>query len=805
MKISLNWLKHYVNLENIPLDDLVEKLTLSGLEVEEVVDESARLKNFVVGFVKEKKKHPNADKLSLCVVSTGDEEFQVVCGAPNVEQGQKVIFAKIGAVVPNGGFTIGKAKLRGVESFGMLCSESELEISNDHSGLKILDPSIKEGTLVSEALGLNDVIIEIGITPNRPDALSHIGIARDLSAIYNLDLKYPVISISRETKEQKSILDFASVEIEDAINCPRYSAKVVTGVKIKESPKWLQENLKKIGMRPINNVVDVTNFVMYEMGQPLHAFDLDQLTGRKIIVKSTKEESTFKTLDSKERKLHVGTLMICDSEKPVAIAGVMGGENSEVSNDTKNILIESAYFNPSSIRKTSKYLGLSTDASYRFERGTDPINTLRAAERAASLIAEFGNGSIATGTIDVYPVTINNLEVTLRIKRIERILGYVIPYENIIRILEKLGIGIISRNDTELKVSVPPYRPDIEREIDLIEEVARIYGYDNIPTIDKISSSLSEKYDEAAFVDELKNTAVAMGFFEMVNNPMQSEVSASLTGNKIVLLNPQSQDMLYLRTSLISGALETVSRNIKHGEKNLMLFEIGNIFNKGNDSGINNFGDFTEKTSLLMIITGKEREKEWNGQESIFDFYSLKGFINSFNNKFSLDNVLIDTYYFSGNSNYDYYFTKQAGNNVTGSGGKISKEVLRKFDINQDVYCFEYDICSLLGVLPGKKRSYCELLKFPKVQRDFAFIFDKSVTYSDVIEFIKETTSGLVKSVKLFDLFESDSLGAEKKSMAFALEFYDTEKTLKEDEVDKEFNKLINSISRKFNAKLRGN
>jgi len=805
MKISLNWLKHYVNLENIPLDDLVEKLTLSGLEVEEVVDESARLKNFVVGFVKEKKKHPNADKLSLCVVSTGDEEFQVVCGAPNVEQGQKVIFAKIGAVVPNGGFTIGKAKLRGIESFGMLCSESELELSDDHSGLKILDPSIKEGTLVSEALGLNDVILEIGITPNRPDTLSHIGIARDLCAIYNLDLKYPEISISGETKGEKSILDFASIEIEDAINCPRYSAKVVTGVKIKESPKWLQESLKKIGMRPINNVVDVTNFVMYEMGQPLHAFDLDRLRGREIIVKSTKEESTFKTLDSKERKLHPGTLMICDSEKPVAIACVMGGENSEVSNDTKNILIESAYFNPSSIRKTSKYLGLSTDASYRFERGTDPINTLCAAERAASLIAELGNGSIATGSIDVYPVRINNLEVTLRIKRIERILGYVIPYENIIQILEKLGIGIISQNDTELKVSVPPYRPDIEREIDLIEEVARIYGYDNIPTIDKISSSLSEKYDEAAFVDELKNTAVAMGFFEMVNNPMQSEVAASLTGNKIVLLNPQSQDMLYLRTSLIPGALEAVSRNIKHGEKNLMLFEVGNIFNKGNDTEINNFGDFTERSSLLMIISGKEREKVWNGQESIFDFYSLKGFINSFNNKFSLDNVLIDTYYFSGNSNYDYYFTKQARNNVTGSGGKISKEVLRKFDINQDVYCFEYDIRSLLGVLPGKKRSYIELLKFPKVQRDFAFIFDKSVTYSEVIEFIKETTSGLVKSVKLFDLFESDTLGVEKKSMAFALEFYDTEKTLKEDEVDTEFNKLINSITRKFNAKLRGN
>jgi phenylalanyl-tRNA synthetase beta chain len=805
MKISLNWLKQYVNLENIPLQDLVDKLTISGLEVEDVVDESARLENFVVGIVKEKKKHPNADKLSLCVISTGDEEFQVVCGAPNVEQGQKVIFAKIGAVVPNGGFTIGKAKLRGVESFGMLCSESELELSDDHSGLKILDPSIKEGTLVSDALGLNDVILEIGITPNRPDALSHLGIARDLSAIYNLELKYPENSVPGELKGQKSISDFAYIEIEDAINCPRYSSKVVTEVKIKESPKWLQENLKKIGLRPINNVVDVTNFVMHEMGQPLHAFDLDMLSGNKIIVKSTTEESAFKTLDSKERKLHPGTLMIYDAVKPVAIAGVMGGENSEVSDKTKNILIESAYFKPSSIRKTSKYLGLSTDASYRFERGTDPINTMHAAERAASLIAELGDGNIAVGSIDVYPVKINNLEVTLRIKRIERILGYIIPDENIIRILENLGIGIISSNESELKVSVPPFRPDIEREIDIIEEVARIYGYDNIPAIDKISSSLSEKYDEAAFVDELKNTAVALGFFEMVNNPMQSEASANLTGNKIALLNPQSQDMLYLRTSLIPGALETVSRNIKHGEKNLKLFEVGNVFNKKDETGINNFGDFTEKTSLLMIITGKEKEKEWNSQESIFDFYSLKGFINSFNYKFLFDNVLIDSYYFMGNSIYDYYFVKQAGNSITGLGGKISKEVLRKFDISQDVYCFEYDVTAILATLLVKKRSYSELLKFPKVQRDFAFIFDKSVTYSEVIDFIKETTSGLVKSAKLFDLFESDTLGSDKKSMAFALEFYDLEKTLKEEEVDKEFNKLINSITKKFNAKLRGN
>ena len=802
MKISLNWLKQYVNIDNIPLNEMLNKLTLSGLEIEDVNDESAKLNNIVVGFVKEKKKHPNADKLSLCVVSIGDEDFQVVCGAPNVEAGQKVIFAKIGAVIPHGNFTIAKAKIRGIESFGMLCSESEIELSEDHSGLKILDPSLKEGTPVSEALGLNDVLLEIGITPNRPDALSHYGIARDISAIYNLELKYPAFNLI-ESNQQISKL--ARIEIEDTLNCPRYSSRVVIDVKIKESPFWLKESLRKIGLRPINNVVDVTNFVMHELGQPLHAFDLDRLAGRKIIVKSTLGETTFKTLDSKDRKLTPGTLMICDAEKPVAIAGVMGGENSEVSDKTQNILIESAYFNPSSIRKTSKYLGLGTDASYRFERGTDPHGTMLAANRAAQLIAELGEGKIAAGVIDVYPAKINDKKITLRIGRIEKILGYQVPEDQILQILQKLGIKVQSSNKSELQLSVPPFRPDLEREIDIIEEVARIYGYDNIPTVEKIYSTLAKKYDESAFIDELKSTAVSLGFYEMINNPLQSVTSASLMGNKIALLNPQSQDMAYLRTSLISGALEVVSRNIKHGERNLTLFEIGNVFNKNNSEAINSFNDFAEKTKLILVITGNQSEKEWNNPQIPFDFYSLKGLVNSFNSKFLLDNVLNDSYYFTQNRIFDYSFEKITGNDIIGFGGKVSQQVLKQFDINQDVFCFEYDLHSLQAVLPSGKRHYKDLLKFPKVLRDFAFIFDKSVTYSEVIEYISKTSSGLLKSVKIFDLFENESLGTNKKSMAFALEFYDNDKTLTEEEIDKEFNKLIVSVSNNFNAKLRGN
>jgi phenylalanyl-tRNA synthetase beta chain len=802
MKISLKWLKQYVNIDNIPLNELIEKLTLSGLEVEDVNDESSKLKNIVVGFVKEKKKHPNADKLSLCVISTGNEEFQVVCGAPNVEAGQKVIFAKIGAVIPNGNFTISKAKIRGIESFGMLCSESELELSDDHSGLKILDSNLKEGMPVSDVLGLNDIILEIGITPNRPDALCHYGIARDISALYNIDLKYPDIELNESDKD---ITKIAQIDIEDTVNCPRYSSRVVTNVKINESPEWLKDSLRKIGLRSINNVVDVTNFVMHELGQPLHAFDLDMLAGNKIIVKSTAGESVFKTLDSKERKLPSGTLIICDAEKPVAIAGVMGGENSEVNNHTKNILIESAYFNPSSIRKTSKNLSLGTDASYRFERGTDPEGTINAADRAAKLIAELADGKVAKGVIDVYPSKINDIKITFRIDRIEKVLGYPVPENNIIDILQKLEIIILENNHSEMQLSVPPFRPDLEREIDIIEEVARIYGYDNIPTVEKIYSTLAKKYDESAFVDEVKNTAAALGFFEMINNPLQSASTSSLTGSAIALLNPQSQDMAYLRTSLIAGALEVVSRNIKYGEKNLMLFEVGNVFNKNNTEAINSFEDFTEKTKMLFIISGNENEKLWDKPQTPFDFYSLKGLLISFNNKFLLDNVLIDSYYFNQNSIFDYSIEKKSGDTLVGIGGKVSKDILKKFDINQDVYCFEYDIPSLQSVLPLRKRHYKDLLKYPKVLRDFAFIFDKSVTYSEVIEFIKKTGSGLLKSVNIFDLFESDSLGENKKSMAFALEFYDNDKTLIEDEVDKEFNKLISSVTHNFNAKLRGN
>ena len=802
MKISLNWLKKYIDLSDIPVDKIVSSLTMSGLEVEDIINEVEKYKNFIVGFVKEKKKHPNADKLSVCTVFTGKEELQVICGAPNVETGQKVVFAPIGTLIPNGNFEIKKAKIRGVESFGMICAEDELELSDDHSGIMILDEAKKEGQPITEALGLNDIILEIAITPNRGDALSHIGVARDLAAIFNKELKLTKVELKESSDK---IDDYASIEIEDTVNCPRYSARVVLGVTVKESPEWLKERLTKIGLRSINNVVDVTNYIMYETGQPLHAFDLDMLNGHKIIVRSTKADEKFTTLDSKERKLPVNTLMICDAVKPVAIAGIMGGENSEISLDTKNILIESAHFNPSSIRRSSKLLGLNTEASYRFERWVDPNGTIYAAERTAQLIAELGDGKIVNGLIDNYPNVIEEKEVPVRFARVKKILGYEIPKEKILNILTKLGLKIIFESNTEVRLKVPTSRSDIEREIDLIEEIARINGYDNIPTVERIAVTLGAKLDQSEFAEKIRNTATSLGFFEMINNPLQSEKTASVTGNKIPVLNPQSLDMAFLRTSLIPGALSTVSKNINAGEKDLTLFEIGNVFNKKDESvEIKNFDDFTEEQKILIVLTGRRQQKSWLTEEKANDFYTLKGAVDSILVKISLDNVLSDSYYHNENTIFDYHFIKNHSNKQVGVGGLVKKSVLKQFDIQQDVFCFEFDLEALKSI-KGTGKKYIELLKYPKVFRDFAFIFDNNITYQEVIDFIRKSGSGLLKSVSLFDLFESKALGEDKKSMAFSLEYFSDDRTLTEEEVEKEFLSLISAVSKNFNAKLRGN
>ena len=799
MKISLNWIKEYVNLDGISTEEIVEKLTMSGLEVEDYVDQNKKYSGIIVGLVKDVQKHPNADKLTVCTVYDGKTDLSVVCGAPNVEKGQNVVFAPIGSMIPKGNMEMKKVKIRGVESNGMICAEDELELSDDHSGIMVLNDDFSAGTLISEALKLNDVLLEIAITPNRPDALSHIGVARDLAAIFNRELRIPKLDFQ---ESQQDIKQLASVEIEDKINCPRYSAKVVTGLTIKESPEWLQNKLTKIGLRSINNVVDVTNFILHELGQPLHAFDLDQLAGKKIIVKSFDEELKFTTLDSKERILPRGTMMICDGKREVAIAGVMGGENSEVKESTKNILIESAYFNPTSIRRTSKKLQLSSDSSYRFERGTDPSNTVFAAQRAAQLIASIAGGEIAKGVIDEYPVKVKQKEITFRFARMKKLLGYEVPKADVIKIFQKLGINLLKDMGESLEVIVPTHRPDIEREVDLIEEVARIAGYEKIPVIEKVSITLHKRKDDFDFEDRIRESLVALGCNEMVNNPLIPKKDAEVTGNPIEITNPQSQDMAYLRTSLLISALPVISNNIRKGEKDIAVFELGNVFKKLNEN-LNSFSDFDEKKTLLLILTGKKQSRHWYSAEAEYDIFDLKGLVNVFFSKFSLDNVLNDSYNSIQNKIYDYLFTVNFKDSVVGIGGKLNQNVLKMFDINQPVFSFESDF-NVFQMLSGEKRTFKELLKYPKVYRDFAFLFDKSINYTSVKEFILKESSDILKFVEIFDLFESKEIGEDKKSMAFNLEYFDFNRTLTDEEVDKDFQMLINKVTKNFNAILRG-
>lgn len=800
MKISINWLNDYVNLKNISVSEIVDKLTYAGLEVEEVDDQTRKFENIVIGYVKEVKKHPNADKLSLCRVNDGKDDYSVVCGAPNVAVGQKVAFAKVGAVIPNGGMKLEKVKIRGEVSFGMICSERELGLGDNHEGIMVLDPSLKEGLSFADAMEMNDTILEIAITPNRADALSHIGIARELSALFDLPLKYPDVNLKESGKKSE---DLASVEIKNPDNCPRYIGKVVSNIEIKESPDWLKKRLKSIGSRPINNVVDVTNFILHEVGQPLHAFDLDNLGGKKIIVRDAGKDTKFITLDSKERKLQSNDLMICDANKPVAIAGVMGGENSEVTFSTKNLLIESAYFNPSSIRKTSKNLGLLTDASYRFERGTDPEITKWAARRAAQLIQMTSGGEIAIDEIDVYTNKISPRKCGIRFNRLNKILGYQIGASEVEKILIKLGFIIDKKLPDELTVTVPSYRHDIEREIDLIEEVARIYGYNKIPEVSKISVTLDEKVDHSAFNDRVRELLNSLGYYEIITNSLLSEDIARRFGNAINLLNPQSSEMSHLRTSLIPGLLTTISNNIKVNEKDLQLFELGKVFEKISASNINDFKDFNESEHLLLALTGNRIRNEWFEKDCPFDVYDLTGFVESFLTKI-LPGVTVNMKSMNeSGSRFDNSFDLICQNQNIGFGGSLKKELCTLFDVDQDVYMIQVDLSVLKGISISKK-IFNELLKFPKVYRDVAFVLDVNITSDRVMSIIKEASTNLLHNIKLFDIFQSENLGKGKKSLAFQLEFFNSSRTLTEDEVEKDFRNAIKTVEKIFNAQLRG-
>ncbi len=799
MIISLKWLKEYIDLDDISTDEIVDKLTTSGSEVEEVIDKVKEFKNIVVGKVESVKKHPNADRLSLCEVSDGSETFSVVCGAPNVAAGQLIPFAKVGAIIPNGKFEIKKAKIRGEKSSGMICAEDELGLSEDHTGIMVLDENLTIGESLSNALKLDDVILDISITPNRADSLSHIGLARDLASIFNRKVKYPGIN-SSSNKVNKN--EFAEVIVENTDACPRYSAVVLKGIEVKESPTWLKDKLISVGLRPINNIVDVTNFILHEIGQPLHAFDLNQLAGKKIIVKNNDGETKFTTLDSKERSMLPTDLMICDGEKPVAIAGVMGGENSEVTLKTKDILIESAYFNPSSVRKTSKHLGLSSDSSYRFERGTDPNKTLEAALRAAELIQEIAGGEIINDVIDIYPSKIEQKSVSVRFSRINQLLGFSIEPTDVERILSGLEFAIVGKDSKQLTVSIPTFRHDIEREIDLVEEIIRIYGFDSVPQIDKISIPLKSKIDQTMFNDSIRNYLTALGFNEVISNSLISDEKTINYDHSIKVLNPQSKEMTNLRTSLIPGLLMNISRNLNVKENSLKFFEIGQVFSLLNND-IKSFEDFEEKENLIIAISGNKQVSEWYQNELMFDYFDLSGVLTSLTESLGVDDKVKNEYIEIEGDIFEYSVISKLDDKSISLGGKVSSKLLDEFEISNDVYLFEINL-DLLKLYIEKDNKFIPLLKYPKVYRDFGFILNKNISYNEVVKTIKESSSNLLKNVNLFDIFESESLGSDKKSLAFQLEYYEDTKTLREEEIDKEFWSTIEAVKTKLKGKLRG-
>ncbi len=805
MKVSQNWLKKYIDFK-LTSEQFTEKLSMLGLEVEGHEDVAKKYKNFVVGEVLERAKHPNADRLSVCKVNTGSEVQEVVCGAPNVAAGQKVVVALIGAIIPHNqhdpegkSFIIERTKIRGIGSDGMICSEFELGLGKDASGILVLDEKAKAGTPLAKYLGKTDIIYEIGITPNRADCLSHIGVSREIGLLVNKKLKMPKTILKESALLASKV---AKIEILDKEKCPRYSARILRNVKIGSSPKWLQDLLTSVGVRPINNVVDVTNYVLMEMGHPLHAFDYDTLTGHKIIVKSAEDGEKFITLDGKERTLTSDTLMICDVEKPIAIAGVMGGANTEISNRTTNILIESAYFDPSNVRRTSKYLGLSTEASYRFERGTDINITILAANRAAQMIQEIAGGELLKGALDVYPKKRKVLIIKARISRINSIIGISLKKAQILDLLKKIGLTPKSSSNDEILVTVPSFRNDILEEIDIIEEVARMYGYNNIETKTRAAIDFSANVRTDLLQDEIRDYLIGSGFNEVLAIGLQDEATMSLAGKPLVkALNPVSAEMSALRTNLVPGALRIVKHNRNHGARDLRLFEIGNIYLLNTDKAPDTIDAYYEEERLLLLLSGDNTPICYGNVSRKVDLLDLKGEVTALLSKFCLDNYRF-IYYDNQESLCEQCIGVEINGTYAGFFGRVRVQIADKLGIDEQVFVCELKIRAINNGW-AKDRKFYSLPKFPSVMRDLAFTIDAALPQKSVEDVIKKAGQPLCKNVVLFDMYSGQQTGTEKKSAAYSLEFQSADRTLTDTEIDNAMKKIVDAVQGQCNGVLR--
>ncbi len=801
MKVSLNWLKDYIDV-TLPIDELVKGLIGLGFDIESVENQADRLKNFVIGKVIERKKHPNADKLSVCKVDIGTGELlNIVCGAPNVDAGQTVCVAKVGAIIPNGEFEIKKAKIRGEASEGMICSANEMNLGEDHSGIMVLEERFPLGSPFSEYLGQNDIVFDIGVTPNRGDLLSHIGTAREVGVLENKKIRIPEIKI-KESAE--NINGFISVEIKNPKGCYRYCGRLVRNIKIKESPEWLRKYILSAGLRPINNIVDITNFVMLECGQPLHAFDYDLVGGKKIIVKDSKNISAFTTLDGKERKLRDDILLICDAEKPVALAGIMGGENSEIKENTVNVFIESAYFDPVLTRKSSKFLGLQTDSSYRFERGIDISRTPWACDRAAELIAELGGGEVASGLIDVYPNMPEKLRVELRIEYLNKIVGIEFTSRQVIELLEKIEIKFIEEKDGKLYFDIPSFRrDDLQREADLIEEAARIYGYEKLPDPEYDTMHFEEKtYSEGAnrFDNELRAYFISRGFKEIIADTLVNEKYEKLFGEGYVrVLNPFSNEMNVLRTNLYIGALEAVKTNLNFKAHSLKLFEVGDVMKYG-ESGYNLVLGIEEDRRILLTECGEYDVESINQKSRSFDIFDLKGELQVLLEKLHIDNFKLNHYNY--NEIFDFSTEFVIKDKIAARIFKFSDKYLKIFDIDKDVFGCEIFIDELIKNVSAYE-TYKEISKYPPVLRDLSVVVDRSVKVSDVEERIASVSEKLLKKLRLYDVYKLEGVSSDKISYTFSMEFSSNEKTLTDEEINRLQEKIISDLKKKLNAELR--
>ncbi|MFH2060826.1 MAG: phenylalanine--tRNA ligase subunit beta [Pseudomonadota bacterium] len=810
MKVSLNWLKEYISIDLEP-SVISEELTMAGLEVDSVEERYDYLDNIVVARVKEVKQHPNADKLSVCQVDVGkDELVQIVCGAPNVKQGMAVACALPGAVLP-GDLKIKKGKLRGEDSHGMLCSASELRLNSYASGIMDLDCDVATGTPLGEAMALTDTILEIDLTPNRPDCLSLIGVAREVGAFTTPSQKIilPDFSLPKDKIGNISIHDHASVKILDPDLCPRYTAGLLFDIKIGPSPFWLQERLESVGLTAINNVVDITNFVMMETGQPLHAFDFDKLAKGQIIVRRAGDDIAFTTLDSKEHKLESDMLMICDGDRPVAMAGIMGGENSEILETTTRVLVESAYFNPVSVRKTAKKTGIATDASHRFERGVDPEGTVNALNRAIALMANICDATIAEDIIDEHPQKSVPVVIDVNTKSLNTRLGTDLSVNQIKMILESVEFGVQKTGDDQIKVAVPSFRVDVTRPEDLSEEVARLWGYNNIktsyPQVAAKGKALSPVIRLRA---KIRQIMTGFSFYEAINYNFVHEQSCDRLNlaqddnrrQVETILNPISDQMSVLRSSLLPGLLETMKKNISQQLTRLSLFEIGKIFYATQKGSLPR-----EHEVIAGLMTGIRSDQSWHSKKREVDFFDLKGLIEGLFEALMIENLVFQKiedrscpYYQNG-----YAAWVKSNDKIIGSLGKINAKVMKNYGLKQDAFVFDFNLEPIMDLLPQKIVA-SSLPRFPSISRDITIIVDRIVPVGDILSQMKQETSkdALVEQIFLFDSFEGKPLENGKKSLSFRVVYRSENKTLKEKNIQKLHTKISGSIIDQFDAKL---